>query len=155
MNDGDTPQYIGLLTRGLAFAVDAALINGIAILVGVVVGLAVSVLSIPDELDAVLIAVAGAAFLIWTVAYFVTFWSTTGQTPGNRLFRFRVCRAEDWATLRPRRSLLRVLALMLAALPLFAGFLPILFDNRRRGLHDMLAGTVVVGADLKPAAPAA
>jgi uncharacterized RDD family membrane protein YckC len=147
MNDGDAPQYIGLLTRGLAFAVDAALINGIAILVGVVVGLAVSVLSIPDELDTVLIAAAGAAFLIWTVAYFVTFWSTTGQTPGNRLFRFRVCLADDGATLKPRRSLLRVVALMLAALPLFAGFLTILVDDRRRGLHDMLAGTVVVGAE--------
>ena len=40
---------------------------------------------------------------------------------------------------------------MLAALPLFAGFLPILFDDRRRGLQDMLAGSVVVGAD--PAEP--
>ena len=33
-----------------------------------------------------------------------------------------------------------------AAIPLLAGFLPILFDERRRGLHDMLARTVVVEA---------
>ena len=46
--------------------------------------------------------------------------------------------------LSPRRSLLRFGALVLAALPLFAGFLPILVDDRRRGVHDMLAGTVVV-----------
>jgi len=45
-----------------------------------------------------------------------------------------------------RRSLLRFAALVLAALPLFAGFLPVLVEDRRRGLHDMLAGTVVVGA---------
>ena len=152
MSDGEAPQYVGLLTRGLAFGVDAALINGIAILVGLVVGLAVSVLNIPDELDAVLIAVAGAAFLIWTFAYFVTFWSTTGQTPGDRLFRFRVCRADDGATLKPRRSLLRMMALILAAIPLFAGFLTILVDDRRRGLHDMLAGTVVIEAELDPQA---
>jgi uncharacterized RDD family membrane protein YckC len=33
---------------------------------------------------------------------------------------------------------------MLCIIPLFAGFLPVLVDDRRRGCHDMLAGTVVV-----------
>jgi hypothetical protein len=37
--------------------------------------------------------------------------------------------------------------LTLAAIPLGAGFLPILFDERRRGLQDMLARTVVISAD--------
>jgi uncharacterized RDD family membrane protein YckC len=46
----------------------------------------------------------------------------------------------------------RLAALVLAALPLFAGFVPILFDERRRGLQDMLAGTVVVLAPPRPAA---
>ena len=46
--------------------------------------------------------------------------------------------------LTPRRALARFGALLLAALPLLAGFLPVLVDDRRRGLHDMLAGTVVV-----------
>ena len=32
---------------------------------------------------------------------------------------------------------------MLAIIPLFAGFLPVLFDRRRRALPDYLAGTVV------------
>ena len=35
---------------------------------------------------------------------------------------------------------------MLAALPLFAGFVPILFDRRRRGFQDWLAHTAVVEA---------
>jgi uncharacterized RDD family membrane protein YckC len=39
-----------------------------------------------------------------------------------------------------------VLWLGLCILPLFAGFLPALVDDRRRGLHDMIAGTVVVHA---------
>jgi uncharacterized RDD family membrane protein YckC len=33
---------------------------------------------------------------------------------------------------------------VVAAIPLFAGYLLILVDDRRRGLHDRLAGTVVV-----------
>jgi uncharacterized RDD family membrane protein YckC len=38
----------------------------------------------------------------------------------------------------------RFVGLTIAALPLFAGFLIILVDDRRRGLHDRLARTVVV-----------
>jgi uncharacterized RDD family membrane protein YckC len=139
-------HYEGLVTRTIAFSVDAAAINLIAIVVAVAVGLCVSVLELPDGVKTAAIAVGGAAYVIWTVAYFVTFWSTTGQTPGSRLLRIRVSRADGGGALRPRQALLRLAALVLAVLPLFAGLLPILVDGRRRGLHDMIAGTVVVGA---------
>jgi uncharacterized RDD family membrane protein YckC len=138
-------DYQGLVTRALAFSVDAAIVNLIALVVGVGVGLALSILSISDTAETVLLACGAGAFAVWTVAYFAVFWSTTGQTPGNRLMRIRV-RTDDGAVLSLRRSLVRFAALVLAALPLFAGFLPVLVDDRRRGLHDMLAGTVVVGA---------
>ena len=44
------------------------------------------------------------------------------------------------------RSFVRVIGLALAIIPLFAGFLPVLVDDRRRALQDLLAGTVVVHA---------
>ena len=137
-------RYEGLVTRAIAFALDAAVINVTAIVVGAAVGLALSVLTVPDWLDTVLLAVGGAAFVAWSVGYFVVFWSATGQTPGSRLMRIRVCRAADGEVLSPLRAALRVVYLTLAAIPLLAGFLPILVDDRRRGLHDMLARTVVV-----------
>jgi len=40
---------------------------------------------------------------------------------------------------------------VLAAIPLFTGYLLILVDARRRGLHDMIAGTLVVYAATRPA----
>jgi uncharacterized RDD family membrane protein YckC len=148
--EGEPPvppiHYEGLVTRTIAFSVDAATINLIAIVVAVAVGLCVSVLELPDGVKTAAIAVGGAAYAIWTVTYFVTFWSTTGQTPGSRLLRIRVSRADGGGALRPGQALLRLAALLLAVLPLFAGLLPILVDDRRRGLHDMIAGTVVVGA---------
>jgi uncharacterized RDD family membrane protein YckC len=51
------------------------------------------------------------------------------------------------------RSIVRVIGLGLAIVPLFLGFLPVLVDARRRGLHDLLAGTVVLyaGRELPPA----
>jgi uncharacterized RDD family membrane protein YckC len=141
-----TPTYEGLVTRAIAFTVDAALINLAALVVSVSVGLALSVLDPSNEVETVALAVAGVAYVLWTVSYFVIFWSATGQTPGNRLLRIRVCRAADGEVLRPRKSLLRLGTMVVCALPLFAGFLPILLDNRRRGLHDMIAGSVVVSA---------
>jgi uncharacterized RDD family membrane protein YckC len=140
-------EYEGLVTRTIAFAVDAAIINLIAIIVAVTVGLALSLFDISDTAKTVLVAVGGAAYVIWTVSYFVTFWSTTGQTPGNRLIRIRVCSAETGGRIRPRRALLRLVVLMLEVIPFFVGLWPILIDDRRRGLHDMVAGTVVVSAE--------
>jgi len=145
-DDTTESRYEGLVTRAIGFAIDAAVINAVAIAVAGAVALALSVLSVPDSLDPVLIALGSGLFLAWSVGYFVVFWSTTGQTPGSRLMRIKVCRADDGGILGPRRAALRVAWLALAALPLLAGFVPILFDERRRGLHDMLAGTVVVEA---------
>jgi uncharacterized RDD family membrane protein YckC len=47
------------------------------------------------------------------------------------------------------RSLVRVLGLVLAIVPLFAGFVPVLFTERRRALPDYLAGTVVLYDDAR------
>lgn len=143
--------YVGIVTRAIAFAADAALIQLVAIAVAGTVALILSVVSPPDSLDGVMLAVGGAAYGLWLVGYFIVFWSATGQTPGNRLLQIRVCRADDGAVPSPGAALLRFVGLILAALPLFAGFLPILLDDRRRGVHDMLAGTVVVPALPRPA----
>jgi uncharacterized RDD family membrane protein YckC len=136
-------RYVGLVTRALAFAIDAAIVNAVAILVTAVVGLALSVITVPDAVRVATIAIGGAAYLLWSVGYFVGFWAATGQTPAARMLRFRVCTAA-LEPVRPRRGLVRFAGLVLAALPLFAGFLLILIDDRRRGLHDRLARTVVV-----------
>jgi uncharacterized RDD family membrane protein YckC len=139
-------HYVGLVTRGVAFAIDAALINVVAIIVGVGASLILSLLHLPSPLKAVLAAVGAAVYIGWSVGYFVVFWSTTGQTPGDRLMQLRVLGADDREAVGPRRALVRCVGILLAAIPLFAGFVPILFDARRRGFHDRLAGTVVVEA---------
>jgi uncharacterized RDD family membrane protein YckC len=124
-------------------------INLVALVVSVSVGLALSVLDPSNDVETVALAVGAVAYALWSIGYFVTFWSTTGQTPGNRLLQIRVCRADDGGVLRPRKSLLRLGAMVLCTLPLFAGFLTILVDNRRRGLHDVVAGSVVVAAPVQ------
>jgi uncharacterized RDD family membrane protein YckC len=139
-------EYVGLVTRAIAFATDAAVIQIVAIAVAGTFALILSVLTPHDEVDAVLVVVGSVAYGLWLVGYFVVFWSATGQTPGNRLLQIRVCRAADGEAPSAGAALLRFGGLILAALPLGAGFVPILFDDRRRGLQDMIARTVVVPA---------
>jgi uncharacterized RDD family membrane protein YckC len=135
--------YAGIVTRALAFAVDAAVIQAVSIAVAGTFALIFSVVSPSDRLDGVIVVIGSAAYVLWAAGYFVVFWSATGQTPGNRLFQIRVQRP-DGSPPRAAASLLRLIGLVLAAIPLGAGFLPILVDDRRRGVQDMLAGTVVV-----------
>jgi uncharacterized RDD family membrane protein YckC len=140
------PAYIGLVTRTIAFAADAAVIQIVAILVAGTGALILSVIDPSDDSRKVLAIVGAAVYALWLTGYFVLFWSSTGQTPGDRLFEIRVCRARDGAPPSPGKAVVRLVGLILAAIPLFLGYLPILLDDRRRGIHDMLAGTVVVSA---------
>jgi uncharacterized RDD family membrane protein YckC len=143
--DATPVRYVGLATRTIAFAIDAAIINLVALVVDLGVALILSLLHLPREVKTLLLAIGGAVYLLWTVGYFVVFWTTAGQTPGARVMQFRVVAAKG-ERLKPRRSLLRFIGLILAALPLLAGYALILFDRQRRGLQDRLARTVVVEA---------
>jgi len=137
-------DYAGLVTRAIAFAIDAAIINLAAAVVAVIVGLGVSVLNVPDAVVTVAVAAGGVAYVVWTVGYFTTFWSTTGQTPGSRVMGIRVVCTQGDDAISLRRALTRVAGMVLAAIPFFAGFLVIAVDDRRRGLQDHLARTLVL-----------
>jgi uncharacterized RDD family membrane protein YckC len=138
-----TPVYVGLVTRAVAFVIDAALILLVELIIGVSGVVIITVLRLPKEINAILAVIGGVIYIIWSISYFVGFWCATGQTPGARMMQFRVLTAEG-KVLGPRRALIRCVGLLLAALPLFAGYLLILFDHQRRGFQDRLAGTVVV-----------
>jgi uncharacterized RDD family membrane protein YckC len=112
--------------------------------VGLVVALGLSLLKIPEDVRTVLVVIGAGIALLWTISYFAYFWSATGQTPGDRVMRIRVEFARTGGTISARRAVVRVLCLPLAAIPLCAGFLMILVDERRRGLHDRIVGTEVI-----------
>ena len=78
--------------------------------------------------------------------YLAFFWSVAGRTPGMHLMHVRV---RDGSGGHPSvlRAIVRALATWISIIPFFAGYLPVLFDARRRGLPDLLAGTEVVYSD--------
>jgi uncharacterized RDD family membrane protein YckC len=135
--------YAGLLGRFVAGALDLALMSvvflGGAAMVDVVSNLVGGLR--PSWLEA---AIASVGATVGAVTYLVVFWTVAGQTPGMRVMGLRLVVGRD-GTQPPGagRALLRVVGLVVAIVPFFAGFLPILFDRRRRAIQDMLAGTVV------------
>jgi uncharacterized RDD family membrane protein YckC len=141
--DGTGSAFAGLASRMVAFALDGALINVVAWSVGLVMAVALSLFHLPHTVEVVLAALGAALAIAWSIGYFTFFWSTTGQTPGNRALSIDV-RTATGERLRPRRAFLRVLALPLSVLPFGAGLGLILVDRRRRALHDLLVGTEVV-----------
>jgi uncharacterized RDD family membrane protein YckC len=142
------PVYGGIATRAIALAADAALV---IVAFMSIVGVAALVASLvgglrPAWLVGALLASGG---LLVAGTYFVLFWSAAGQTPGMRLLRVRVFGPEGQPP-SVGRSLVRLVGLLLSIVPLFAGFVPVLFTEQRRGLADFLAGTVVLYEDARP-----
>jgi uncharacterized RDD family membrane protein YckC len=140
--------YAGLVTRASALLLDALAINIIAAILGAAIGLIAS-LAGASTLKLAAVLSGGVLWLVWTGLYFVVFWTVTGQTPGGRLLGIRVVPAGE-GRLGIVRAAGRFVVMMLALVPLGAGFLTVLFDERRRGPHDMIADTVVRWAGKVP-----
>jgi uncharacterized RDD family membrane protein YckC len=138
-----TAPYGGIATRGIALCTDAAVANVIFLVLAALIGL-VSTLVGDLRPRWLVAAIAAAGWSLVTGGYFTLFWCTTGQTPGMRLMRLRVVTAGRGDRLHFVRALIRLGGLVLSIVPLFAGFVPVLFDARRRGLADFLARTVVI-----------
>ena len=140
----DAAGFGGLATRGAGLVLDAALAQLAYLVAAASIAL---VLGLAGQLGANWLdaSLAGGGWLLAMAAYFVVFWSTTGQTPGMRALSVRVV-GPPGKPPSVLRSLARFAGLILAIIPLFAGFLPVLFDGRRRALQDFLAGTVVLDA---------
>jgi uncharacterized RDD family membrane protein YckC len=139
-------RYVGLATRTLAFAVDAAIIDVVAWGTAAIVALCLSLIGIHGEIRTLIAGIGAILAAGGAIVYFAFFWSASGQTFGNRMLGIRVVDAASGRPISGRRALLRVGGVVLAAIPLCAGFLLILVDRRRRGLQDLIARTVVIDA---------
>lgn len=140
--------YAGLVTRAIALVIDALVICGVTLAVSGAVLLVKSVFSIGHIDHALVVSLGIGLYVVWVVGYFAVFWTTTGQTLGGRVMQIQVTRS-DGSPLRPAQALVRLVGMVLS-MPLFWGYLPILWSPRRRGVCDLVAGTVVTGVEPGP-----
>jgi uncharacterized RDD family membrane protein YckC len=141
----------GALTRGLAFGLDALIVNLAFSGLAAIAALIASFFTGTDNgLSSFVLALGTAAWLTLGGFYLVAFWSLAGQTPGMRFFGIRL--GVDGRGLPLRSSLRRLIGLVAAAIPLCLGFLGVLFDERRRGWQDRMAAVDVLYEAREPAA---
>lgn len=137
---GPAPGYAfgGPGERLVAYILDTIIIAVgviLAVIVGLLVTAIVPVLGIPLLILAVLII---------SVGYFPYFWVRGGQTLGMRPFHLYVVRDKDGGPVGAGAAILRLIGYWIDGLVFYLGFIWILIDKRKRGWHDLIAGTVVV-----------
>jgi uncharacterized RDD family membrane protein YckC len=136
-------KYSGFASRFVAFAVDVGISLGVFTLALAAISFAARVLTGKDitwnkgDLWVIL------AYAAWAFIHFAYSWAASGRTAGMALFGVRVVR-DDGTDASGRQAVVRTLALPLSFLLLGLGFAGILLGDRRRALHDVIAGTAVI-----------
>jgi uncharacterized RDD family membrane protein YckC len=88
--------------------------------------------------------IVGPVGLVYGIGYPVYFWATRGATPGKKMLGLRVVRLDGVEPMGYGKAFLRLVGYWVSSLILCIGYLMILFTEKKQGLHDMIAGTVVV-----------
>ena len=130
---------VGLVTRALAFALDAALLNA-AFLGGVAV---LSALFGADGFSTTGAALSAGAWVLFGSAYLLIFWSLAGQTPGMRVLSIRIV-SHASRRLGLATAWRRLVWSVLGGLALGLGLIGIVTRDERRSWADRAADTDVV-----------
>jgi len=111
------------------------------------------ILAIPSIILVVLISQGAANILnaIIGLAYYTYFeGGRTGQTPGKRALGIRVIDFHGGGPIGYPRGLLRYIARIISAIPLFLGYFWMIWDKEKQCWHDKIATTVVVPIEAYP-----
>jgi uncharacterized RDD family membrane protein YckC len=132
--------------RLVAYIVDILIVGIVVTLIAVIGG---AILAGGAVSDSGFLAGTGAVILVFAVvvvplAYFPWFWARNGATPGMRMFGLQVVRDRDGGPISGGQAILRLFGYWVDGLVFYLGYIWILIDKRKRGWHDLIAGTVVV-----------
>jgi len=143
LSDPSGPQFAGIVSRGCAFALDVLIVQASLFAVGAVIALIAEAFGeVSIDVSALEVALGAIFWILVFDVYLIAFWWLAGQTPGMRLLGIAVTTTEG-AKVTPKRGVVRLVGMVLAAIPLFAGYVPIMLNDERQGFHDKLAKTVV------------
>lgn len=148
----------GFVTRAVAVVIDIALVVVVIAVFGIVVNLVFSFFGLEsllasdepaqNNLQLVMQIAVRSSIAIITISfgplYFMAAWAFIGQTLGMALIGIRVVTMDTQERISFKQTLVRYAGFIISAIPLFMGFFWVLFNDERRGWHDILSGTHVV-----------
>lgn len=83
--------------------------------------------------------------LLIGIAYYTYFeGGLRGQTPGKSAMGIRVISFADGGPIGPGRAFIRYVGRIVSAIPIYLGYLWMLWDRENQTWHDKFAGSVVV-----------
>ncbi|WP_040727972.1 RDD family protein [Thiomicrorhabdus sp. Kp2] len=143
----NTVQYAGFWRRFLAYIVDWAVLTvlGIFLVIGYSMFLAFMGNDLGDEAS-VLMFQAQAKLLTFLMAwlYYAVMESSAKQaTLGKLALGIKVTSLQG-ESISFLRASVRFFSKILSALLFFIGFIMIAFTEKKQGLHDMIAGAIVI-----------
>jgi len=129
-------RYAGFWRRLAAYFIDG-------IIIGIVTAIIYFITSILVFRNVYIAIVGSLLSIIISIVYFVGFWAWLGQTPGKMAIGVKIVKL-DGSPIGFGVALLRFIGYIISSIILYIGFLMIAFLGRKRGLHDLIAGTVVI-----------
>jgi uncharacterized RDD family membrane protein YckC len=147
-------RWAGFFIRGIAFCIDLVILDFLFLILGIVgssaMGISLKSMRLETPSEELVQFLLGLYLLVWLLlfcTYFIFFMAFGGQTPGKMLLRIRVVTRKQ-QSLTWQEATLRTFGYFISGLPLLGlGFLMIIFHPHKRGLHDLLAGTMVIKKD--------
>lgn len=144
-NPMDAVPKAGFLIRAVAALVDAAIVLGLQLILGGILALAGTVTVVGNNGGG-----AETAFIVHffsyliSFAYYIFFTGYCGQTPGKMVLRIKVVRQDGSPVSYGRAAFREVPAKFLSGIIFGIGYLMVIFDEQKRGLHDRMADTYVI-----------
>jgi uncharacterized RDD family membrane protein YckC len=87
--------------------------------------------------------------------YILPCWFRYSTSLGKMLFRLQIVDEKTGERMSDKQAILRFLGYFVSGMMFTLGFVWILFDKKKRGFHDRIAGTVVIVKPKKPRVPPA
>lgn len=141
-------KYAGSIRRLAAASTD-----------GIILGFVTSLISFPLSIAQQAIANDSATSIIFSLVFFILqtslylgyyiyFIGSKGQTPGKMFFRIKVLKEDSNAAPGYGGAFMReILGKIVSGITLGLGYLWIVFDKKKQGFHDKIAGTVAIQED--------
>ena len=122
---------------------------GAYLLDGIIYGIAATIVVIVAAvISDILLVIAIIAVTIGSVAYYVVFdGGPTGATPGKRICGIKIVSIETGGPIGYGRAFVRFLVRIISGIPLYLGYLWMLWDPQKQCWHDKAAKDVVVPAE--------